>query len=49
MENVIEVNLGIGLNMFFPEPTKVIIQIDEEHADPTAVEIFKTNNDEENN
>lgn len=26
MEKVIEVNLGIGMNMFFPEPVKIVIE-----------------------
>jgi hypothetical protein len=25
-EKVIEVNLGIGMNMFFPEPVKIVIE-----------------------
>jgi hypothetical protein len=28
-EKVIEVNLGIGLNMFFPEPVKIVIEEDD--------------------
>ena len=27
-EKVIEVNLGIGMNMFFPEPVKIVIEED---------------------
>jgi hypothetical protein len=30
-EKVIEVNLGIGLNMFFPEPVKIVIEDDEDN------------------
>jgi hypothetical protein len=37
MEKVIEVNLGIGLNMFFPEPVKIVIETDKDE---------KTNQDE---
>ena len=33
MEKVIEVNLGIGMNMFFPEPVKIVIQTDEEETE----------------
>jgi len=29
MEKVIEVNLGIGMNQLFPEPTKIIIEVDD--------------------
>lgn len=30
MEKVIEVNLGIGMNMIFPETTKIVIEVEEE-------------------
>jgi hypothetical protein len=30
MEKVIEVNLGIGMNMLFPEPVKIVIETEEE-------------------
>ena len=30
MEKVIELNLGVGLNMFFPEPTKIVIEVEDE-------------------
>ena len=30
MEKVIELNLGIGLNMLFPEPVKIVIHSDNE-------------------
>ncbi len=29
MKKIIEVNLGIGLNQFFPEPVKILIEDDE--------------------
>ncbi len=38
MEKIIEVNLGIGMNMFFPEPVKIVIETEE-----------KNEQDEENN
>ena len=28
MEKVIEVNLGVGMNMLFPEPVKIVIEDD---------------------
>lgn len=30
MEKVIEVNLGIGMNMIFPETVKIVIETEEE-------------------
>jgi len=30
MEKVIEVNLGIGMNMLFPETVKIVIETEEE-------------------
>ena len=30
MEKVIEVNLGIGMNMIFPETTKIVIELEDE-------------------
>ena len=30
MEKVIEVNLGIGINMIFPETVKIVIETEEE-------------------
>ena len=30
MEKVIEVNLGIGMNMLFPETVKIVIDVDDE-------------------
>jgi len=30
MENVIEVNLGVGMNMIFPETVKIVIDVDDE-------------------
>ena len=30
MEKVIEVNLGIGMNMLFPEPVKIVLEVDDE-------------------
>jgi hypothetical protein len=30
MEKVIEVNLGVGMNMIFPEPVKIVIDVDDE-------------------
>lgn len=29
MKKIIEVNLGIGLNQFFPEPVKILVQDDD--------------------
>lgn len=31
MEKVIEVNLGIGINMIFPETVKIVIETEEEN------------------
>lgn len=39
MEKVIEVNLGIGMNMFFPETVKIVIDVEDDN----------TEQDEENN
>jgi hypothetical protein len=39
MEKVIEVNLGIGINMFFPETVKIVIDVEDDN----------TEQDEENN
>jgi hypothetical protein len=33
MEKVIEVNLGIGLNMFFPETVKIVIETEDEKTE----------------
>ena len=30
MEKVIEVNLGVGMNMIFPESVKIVIDVDDE-------------------
>jgi hypothetical protein len=30
MEKVIEVNLGVGMNMIFPETVKIVIDVDDE-------------------
>jgi hypothetical protein len=30
MEKVIEVNLGVGMNMIFPETVKIVINVDDE-------------------
>jgi hypothetical protein len=30
MEKVIEVNLGVGMNMIFPETVKIVIGVDDE-------------------
>ena len=30
MEKVIEVNLGVGMNMIFPETVKIVIETEEE-------------------
>jgi len=34
MKKEIEVNLGIGLNMFFPETVKIIIEDDHKEEEP---------------
>jgi len=39
MEKIIEVNLGIGINMFFPETVKIVIDVEDDN----------TEQDEENN
>jgi len=31
MEKVIEVNLGVGMNMIFPESVKIVIETEEEN------------------
>ena len=31
MEKIIEVNLGIGINMIFPETVKIVIETEEEN------------------
>jgi hypothetical protein len=33
MEKVIEVNLGIGMNMIFPETVKILIETDDEETE----------------
>jgi len=33
MEKVIEVNLGIGMNMFFPETVKIVIDVEDEETE----------------
>jgi len=33
MEKVIEVNLGIGMNMLFPEPVKILIETEDEKTE----------------
>ena len=43
MEKVIELNLGIGINQFFPETTKIIIDID---SNEDVVEVNKENKSE---
>lgn len=45
MKKIIEVNLGIGLNQFFPEPVKILV--DEENEDVNSENTEDT--DESNN
>lgn len=33
MEKVIELNLGIGMNMLFPEPVKILIETEDEKTE----------------
>jgi hypothetical protein len=33
MEKVIEVNLGIGMNMFFPETVKIVIDVEDDNTE----------------
>jgi hypothetical protein len=33
MEKVIEVNLGIGMNMFFPEIVKIVIDVEDDNTE----------------
>ena len=40
MEKVIEVNLGIGMNMFFPDAVKIVIEVDD---DQELKENYQTN------
>ncbi len=41
MKKIIEVNLGIGLNQFFPEPVKILVgeewdeEVDSENTEDT--------------
>lgn len=33
MEKIIEVNLGIGMNMFFPETVKIVIDVEDDNTE----------------
>ena len=44
MKKIIEVNLGIGLNQFFPEPVKILVQDDETDED----QLTETNDQSKN-
>lgn len=45
MKKIIEVNLGIGLNQFFPEPIKILVGEDNVDVNPENTE----DTDESNN
>ena len=45
MKKIIEVNLGIGLNQFFPEPVKILVGEENEEVNSENTE----DTDESNN
>lgn len=38
MKKIIEVNLGVGLNQFFPEPVKILIEEEKKKKSKTKSE-----------
>lgn len=45
MKKIIEVNLGVGLNQFFPEPVKILISNDDEDVNSEKTEDTDKQND----
>ena len=46
MEKVVEVNLGVSMNQFFPETTKIVIEVEDEEEIIEVYPVDKENKSE---